>query len=226
MVRHQPPEEMLLDYATGTLPEPVALLVAAHLTLAPESRRDVRNFEALGGAMLEELEPEPLGDDALDNVLARLDEPAPAERNRGRRERAASEEVESGSEAGLMPAPLRRYLPRDLSSLPWKQRTGEVAEYELLKDAPGFRTRLLRIRAGAKVPAHTHEGHEYTLVLQGSFSDECGRFARGDVEVADGAVTHRPVAGSECDCICLAVTDAPLKLTGPLGRILNHFIDM
>lgn len=226
MVQHQPPEEMLLDYATGTLPEPVALLVAAHLTLAPESRRDVRNFEALGGAMLEDLEPESLSDDALDEVLARLDEPAPDERNRDRRAPAASTEIDTGADAGVIPAPLRDYLPRDLASLPWKQRTGEVAEYELLKDAPGFRTRLLRIKAGAKVPAHTHEGREYTLVLLGSFSDECGCFARGDVEVADGEVTHRPVAGSECDCICLAVTDAPLKMTGPLGRILNYFIDM
>jgi putative transcriptional regulator len=91
---------------------------------------------------------------------------------------------------------------------------------------PGYRTRLLWIKAGAKVPTHTHGGREYTLVLQGSFSDESGRFGRGDVEVADAEVTHKPVAGSECDCICLAVTDAPLRMTGPIGRILNYFIDM
>jgi putative transcriptional regulator len=25
------------------------------------------------------------------------------------------------------------------------------------------------------------------------------------------------------DCICFAVTDAPLRLTGPVGRILDRF---
>ncbi len=63
-------------------------------------------------------------------------------------------------------------------------------------------------------------------MLEGSFTDETGRYARGDVSVADPEVTHQPVAGRECDCICLAVTDAPLKMTGPLGRILNYFVDM
>jgi putative transcriptional regulator len=218
MAHHQPPEEMLLDYASGTLPEPVALLVATHLALAPESRRQVRDFEAIGGAMLEEIAPAPLGEDALDSALARLDE------ERAEEPQATPAAAKVGT-AGI-PAPLNRYVASDLSSLPWKKRSADVAEYDLLREAPGFRTRLLRIRAGARIPSHTHEGREYTLVLQGSFSDECGCFARGDVEIADSETTHRPVAGPECDCICLAVTDAPLKMTGPLGRVLNYFINM
>lgn len=234
MARHLPPEELLLDYAAGTLPEPLSLLVATHLTLVPESRREVRALEAVGGAMLEELEPAEMSSEAFDTLMARLD--AEDEEDSGERTRGAAGEpavaVAEGralrqTESGIiLPAPLRAYIGGDADHVPWLERSGSVAEYDVLPGYPDFRTRLLKIRAGAKVPAHTHEGREYTLVLDGSFSDEGGCFERGDVEVADGEVTHTPVAGMERDCICLAVTDAPLRLTGPLGRLLNYFIDM
>jgi len=229
MVQHRPPEELLLDYAAGNLPEPLSLLVAAHLTVCPESRREVRELENVGGALLEKIEPAEMSDAALDSVLARLEEEPAAEPPRPRGQRVAG-----GTDHGqtrtcgtaILPAPLRSVAGEDITALPWRERGGSVAEVELLRDYPGYRTRLLRIRAGASVPAHTHEGREFTLVLDGSFSDHTGRYARGDVAVADSEVTHHPVAGKERDCICLAVTDAPLKMTGPLGRILNYFIDM
>jgi putative transcriptional regulator len=33
-----------------------------------------------------------------------------------------------------------------------------------------------------------------------------------------------PTADDDGDCVCLAVTDAPLRLTGPIGRLFNPFI--
>lgn len=238
MVQHMPPEELLLDYAAGSLPEPLALLVATQMTLSPETRAEVRALESLGGALLEETEPAEMAPHALDSVLARLDEkPRAASVAAGRRAGKAGDAVaEAGSSVGtssvddetarLLPAPLRVYLEGRVSDLPWRQRGGQVAECELLPDHAGYRTRLIRIKAGAGVPAHTHAGREYTLVLDGSFSDETGRYARGDVAVADDEVDHQPIAGPERDCICLAVTDAPLKMTGPVGRFLNFFVDM
>ena len=77
----------------------------------------------------------------------------------------------------------------------------------------------MRVRAGKAVPQHTHEGNELTLVLEGSFHDELGRYARGDLAITDPTVEHRPVADEGQDCLCLAVTDARLRLTGPLGRL-------
>jgi len=229
MVQHLPPEELLLDYATGTLAEPLSLLVATHVTLSPESRRQVREFESIGGALLESVEPAEMAPGALDAALAEIDAAPDAGGDEAagpaERPRAADASGPSGTAASV-PTPLRTYVQRNFDALPWRERGSNVAEFDLLPDYPGYKTRLLRIRAGAKVPQHTHAGGEYTLVLEGSFTDETGRFARGDVAVADADVTHQPVAGSEGDCICLAVTDAPLKMTGPLGRILNYFVDM
>ena len=99
-----------------------------------------------------------------------------------------------------------------------------AAEIELHIRAPGYRTTLIRVRAGRMVPQHTHEGNELTVVLRGAFHDETGHYVRGDLAIADASVDHRPIADEGEDCLCLAVTDAPLRLTGRFGRFLNPFI--
>jgi putative transcriptional regulator len=54
--------------------------------------------------------------------------------------------------------------------------------------------------------------------------DEDDRFARGDIETADASVTHTPTAAPGQDCICLAVTDAPLRFQGWLPRLVQKFV--
>ena len=122
-----------------------------------------------------------------------------------------------------LPQPLRGYVGDSLDRLPWR-RLGPIAELRLLPARAGFTTRLLWARAGAAVPAHTHAGSEMTLVLRGGFTDAGGHFVRGDVEEADHSVDHRPVADDDEDCLCLTVTDAPLRLTSRFGRLLNPFL--
>jgi putative transcriptional regulator len=82
----------------------------------------------------------------------------------------------------------------------------------------------MRIRAGRAVPRHTHRGYELVCVLEGGFSDAAGHYGRGDVAVADDGVDHQPTADADGDCICLAVTDAPVRLTGRFWRLLNPFV--
>jgi putative transcriptional regulator len=93
----------------------------------------------------------------------------------------------------------------------------------ILPTSKGATARLLFIPAGAAMPDHGHQGTELTLVLKGAFQDADGYFARGDVEIADSGVQHIPVADIHEDCICLAVTDAPLRFTGFLPRIFQRF---
>ena len=218
MPAYHPGPELLMDYASGALPEPVALVVASHVSLCSECRAEVERLEALGGAFFDELEGEPLSGDALDHALARLERPEPPTASAPRRRAAKADP--------RVPAPLAGYLEDGLDALPWRSRGG-VGEVDLLSDYPGLRTRLLRIKAGTALPQHTHEGTEYTLLLAGGFSDAGGHYhRRGDVAVADASVDHRPVADADEDCICLAVTDAPLRLTGRLGRYLNSFVKL
>jgi putative transcriptional regulator len=85
------------------------------------------------------------------------------------------------------------------------------------------RAAMLRVRRGVAVPRHGHGGRELTLVLAGSFCDGGAVFAKGDVEETDESVVHQPIAGSDEDCVCLAVTDALLQFKTLTARLLQPF---
>jgi putative transcriptional regulator len=212
---HHPGDEWLLEYAAGSSPEPIALLVATHLTLCPRCRGRVDDYEALGGALLQDLEPAPLREDSLTRMMERLDRPDAEPEPR----RPAPEP------AGIfdLPQPLRDHVGGSLDALAWR-RFGPVAQASLLGRFPGFKTRMLRVGAGSALPGHTHEGTELALVIRGGFTDALGHYLRGDVSEAGSQVDHRPVADADEECLCLVVTDAPLRLTGRFGRLLNPFL--
>ena len=105
----------------------------------------------------------------------------------------------------------------------WKSLGGGVKQ-AILPTSKAATARLLYIPAGAAVPDHGHQGTEMTLVLQGAFVDEEDRFARGDVEVANEDMEHTPIADMGEDCICLAVTDAPLKFNAFIPRLAQRFL--
>lgn len=216
--QHHPGDDLLIAYAAGSQDEPVALVVATHLAFCPRCRKEVERLEALGGVLLEEQEAEPLAEKSLEQALARLDEAAPDEPTPSRRPGPRSAEVDP-----VIPCPLRDYLGDGLDQLDWTAFRG-LEKVELLPEFHGFRTRLMRIRSGSAMPTHTHDGSELTLVLAGGFSDESGHFVRGDVAESDPSINHQPVADPGEDCLCLAVTDAPIRLTGPFGRLLNPFL--
>lgn len=222
--RYHPSDEMLFDYASGSLGEPAALIVATHMALCCGCRRRVRFCESVGGAMLDLAEPEPLSENAWADLQSRLDEPPP------RREvPPAAAAVPVARNGIVLPQPLRSYVGGALSTLSWRAVMPGITEAELpigrdLLNRGALRTRMVRIKAGAAVPRHTHEGTELNLVLTGGFSDTIGHFQRGDVAIGDRAIDHRPVADPGEDCLCLTVTDAPLRLTGRVGRFFNAFI--
>ena len=62
------------------------------------------------------------------------------------------------------------------------------------------------------------------FVLAGGYKDAGKQFARGDFDVKEVTDHHRPVADEGGECIGLLVLDAPVRLTGPVGRLLNPFL--
>lgn len=216
MINHHPPLELLFDYATGSLAEPVALVVASHAALCGECRTQVRAAESLGGALLDAIEPVEVDGGALEAVMARLDEPEIV---------AARAGAESdGETVALVPEPLLPYLGRGLAHLAWRG-VGRMFEEAPLRTAlKGFKTSLMRLKPGAEMPVHTHRGTEYTLVLAGGFKDNGEQFVRGDFAFKDSSDEHRPVVDTDEPCLCLVVLDAPVKLTSAMGRLVNPFL--
>jgi len=218
-IHHHPEEEFLLDYASGALGEAWSLAVATHLALCPNCRRTVEALESVGGGMLETVAPEPIDAGAFDAVLMRLEsgteQPVPP----------VLASADDGSPFRL-PEPLRGYAGGDIEQIRW-QRLG-LGAYQLLipTGTKGATARLLRIPAGRPVPTHTHHGMEMTLVLCGAFSDTTGTYGRGDIQQADADLEHQPIAAPEEDCICLAITDAPLRFKSLAARLIQPLINI
>ncbi|WP_158043489.1 ChrR family anti-sigma-E factor [Skermanella pratensis] len=220
---HHPDDALLAGYAAGTLDEVTGLVVATHLALCPACRNAVALFEAVGGALLDDVEPAPMAPDALPAVMARLDR-----EDAGGRLPAADARPDGAPESvPALPRPLRDYVGGDLDAVRWKRLIRGVDLYDIPVGSTGggrIKARLMRIKGGVAVPQHTHEGIELTLVLAGGFSDASGHYRRGDLACSDAEVDHRPVADEGADCVCVTLTDAPLRLTGPLMRLLNPFV--
>ena len=220
MPSFHPPAELLAEYASGALEESVSLVIATHLALCPECRAEVAAFEEIGAAAVSELDGLPLSEDSLDAVMAQLDDPVAVETpvpNVARSAPARTDET-------LIPQPLRGYLEAPLDELRWRNLPG-VSEHPILSKKNGGSAKLMRIKPGVKIPTHRHEGREFTLVLSGGFSDSHGHYLRGDIAVADSSVQHQPHADAGEPCLCLAVTEAPVRLTGPLGFFLNPLLN-
>lgn len=201
--RHHIPEVLLRAYATGRLPHVFAVVVAAHVSLCDDCRAAVEVEEMVGGALMDRCGPARLAPGARERLLAALDGPPPPPPIRA---------------SGIFPAPVMQALGGDPPR--WRMLGGGIRQQILSADAAGS-LRLLYIPPGKAVPEHGHRGLELTLVLQGSFSDSAGRFARGDVECAHDEVDHQPVADPGAPCICLAATDAPLRFHAMLPRLLQ-----
>ena len=212
-IRHHISEQLLLAHACGQLPEAFNLVVAAHLTLCDECRARAGAFDALGGAVIDAGEASAMADGAFEVALARLSGAAP--------ERARP------AVRGVLPAPLPDYVGGDLDAVRWRS-VGLGVRQAILPTAHtgsgrAATARLLYIPAGAAMPGHGHGGLELTMVLQGAFVDAGRRYGPGDVEIADEATQHTPVAAAGADCICLAAADAKLKFSGLLPRLAQPF---
>jgi putative transcriptional regulator len=215
MINHHPPLELLFDYAAGTIAEPVALIVATHAALCVDCATCIGKIEAVGGTFLETIEPVYVGDDVLKAVMMRLDEPQPAVV----RERSIDAET-----TAVVPEPLLPYIARGLAHLAWKSAGRMAEETRLPLTATGFKAALMRLKPGAEMPIHTHRGSEFTLVLAGGYKDEGKQFLRGDFDFKDASHEHRPIVDTDGPCLCLVVLDAPVKLTGGFGRLINPFL--
>ena len=211
MINHHPAPDTLLAHVAGTLSPGNALAVAAHVQGCAHCQGQVRRLETVGGALLEDLAPEALANDAFSVTLARLDEPTPPPPAKPR-------QVDLRLPPGLrLPSVLRgtaigRWLwmgpglRYSRVTLPW---------------APTENVMLLRVGGGRRVLRHSHGGAELTQVLWGGFHDITGAYGPGDMQEADETIEHQPLADPE-GCVCLASLEGGLRLpwlSNPFRRL-------
>ena len=217
MANYHPTDELLTAFSAGSLQLAHALCVSSHIEMCSQCRQNLHRLNSIGATLLAELKPEKVSQRLKDDVLAMLDRQIDDENT------AAKQAVPININTAI-PRCLQQFVPQDYDALRWQTISPSIQSTKLCTDINGAKVELLRIKPGGKAAAHTHTGDEYTMILEGSFSDETGIYCEGDFILRDGRHKHKPIAAKNKECICLTVTDAPIQFTGFFTRWLNPLV--
>jgi putative transcriptional regulator len=216
-IQHHPDDATLMAFAAGTLSEPFAVVVSAHLEMCGQCRKTARRMNTLGAALMQKAEAAALTDGEADRLLSALDA-APAQR---RRPLPPAPPAGSG-----LPQTLARLLGGGMDRIAWRQIV-PGAEDHLVKFAnrDGVHTlRFLRAGPGMALPEHAHVGTELTLVLQGALKDGDAIYRSGDITDMDDQGTHTPTVHGDEICICAIANEAPPRFRQLRFKILQKMI--
>ncbi|MCC3861176.1 ChrR family anti-sigma-E factor [Pseudemcibacter aquimaris] len=206
-------DDWIVSYASGALSEAHALVVASHCSYHPTLQQKILDAENIGGMFMENCEPADISNDLFDNLMDRIDE-----------EHQVSETENSDSN---LPTPLADYIGKPLDELKWRTMGPGLSQVRLWTGPNDERLWLLKAKGGAKIPTHDHNGLELTLVLQGSYHIDEQCYRPGMIEIADeDTKNHTPIIDDGEDCICLVVTEAPIKIHSLIGRMVQPFIGL
>jgi putative transcriptional regulator len=210
---HHPFDELLTAYSAGSLPLSQALCISAHLEHCQGCTQTLQRLDQVGSELMQQQKPSRASDELKNKLLGMLD--------------SLPEDIADDEPRKLdsrVPRCLRQFVEHSYDDLNWNRVSADIHSVELCRDSNGARVELLKIKPGGSATTHTHMGDEYTVILEGSFSDESGLYGRGDFMVRNQNDKHTPVATQDRECICLAVTEGPIQFTGFMHRLLNPFI--
>lgn len=230
MPLYHPDENLLVEFVSGSLPIAQAVAIRAHLHFCTQCQQSVQRMEHVGAAMLDNLNPVALEESSFSNILSAIDglQTPDVSPNNASNEKS----VEAANNGDDVKDDELHELPKVVSTLLTRNQLKWHKVSRTLKNAPltvgqkEFEVSLQRIKAGSSVPEHDHGGMEITVVLKGSFSDTQGIYQEGDFLVKQEGDIHQPISARNVDCLCLAVQESPVKLTGFLGKLMNPFIKL
>ncbi len=215
---YHPHDEVLLDHVTGASSPAESLIVSLHLEFCDHCRRVVADLFSLGGAMLDAIEPAFVSPQMFNKTLHAIGQGAgtpPAE--------APSVIPRVPTFAAGWPAPLREQVVASrLGRWRWLPAGFRALRVPFAED--DARVWVMKAPGGRGPFTHTHAGEEWTVVLQGGFTDETGTYAAGDFVSVGTGDTHHTVAEPGEGCVCvLLVRAAPVYTTWP-GKLLAPFV--
>lgn len=223
MIKYHPDDNLLTEYASGSLDVAPGLIVCAHLQVCPHCRQRVEQLNKLGATILTSSVAEAVQPDCFTYLMERI------------RNQPAAAPAQSKADLELhpnyacdpllkpIPKVIAKLLPRD-GKLQWQRISRGLKFARLVTGQNKYEVAFQRITSGNKVVQHDHRGMEITMVLCGSFSDEDGVYSEGDFLVRSPGEVHRPTATQNQDCLCISVVEAPVKVTGFFGKLINPFL--
>lgn len=237
MIKFHPTSQQISDFVQGTLSPPLALMVAAHCDMCPKCRALVEiETESLAAEMLTDVGDEFDSNIAFGDMLSSITDSnekdtATSSVNIPLSEiyfdNGTSTQAEEKSETVIeldgrkfaVPSTLQRYIQKTGN---WSSLVGKLWQAPVELGNQGV-ANFIYMAQGGSVPEHTHRGTEYTLVIDGEFSDGLNHYDTGDFIYMDGEKTHTPRADTKEGCLVFSIVDQPLHFTSGLARLLNPF---
>jgi putative transcriptional regulator len=206
----------LMAYSAGSLGEALSAVASAHIEMCEHCREELAVLDDVGAALLNSLPSKTAGMPSMPtlsqpsgSVVALIAKSGT--RSAARVRRPSTKPAAFGARLGI-----------DLGNIAWRRLGPGVWHYPV-KLSPGVTgdLRLLKIAAGRQMPVHGHGGTELTLVLEGAYRDENGRYGCGDVQDLDGEHEHQPVADPETGCVCIVASEKPARYRSLVNRLLQ-----
>ena len=218
MITHHPKFELIQSFVNGDLPASISAGIAIHAEMCSKCRDQIAqltdhvaevSFEDTASSTHAAYDNSNTALLNVDDMIANItqsDEIFEATPQ-------AQQTVEFSEKSFVLPKALNNMELGKTASI------GPLSRARILLDEDEIRASLLRMEPGGSVPEHTHKGFELTLLLDGSFDDENGKYVKGDFIVLDGSHQHHPI--SEEGCICYTVANDALHFTQGINKLLN-----
>lgn len=223
MINHHPTFELLKSFVDGELPASLSAGVAIHADMCPQCQATIAQLTEAVAESSFEFEETYLDrfivdeqTDVEDDLAINFDDMIASIT-----ESTAQDSIPVTQEKLISFDNKKYLLPSALNNMAFGKTTniGKLSRARIQLDENEIHSSLLHIEPGGGVPEHTHKGFELTLLLDGSFEDESGKYVKGDFIMLDGKHKHQPISAE--GCLCFTVANDALHFTQGINKLLN-----
>lgn len=223
MIKHHPTFELLKSFVDGELPASISAGIAIHAdmcTICQQKIAQLTEQVAESSFEFEETFLDRFIVDSTDDIeeistinFDQMIDDITASKALKEKVVKTEKRIEFNKQSYVIPAALHNMNFGKASHI------GKLSRARIQLDEDEIHTSLLHIQPNGGVPEHTHKGFELTLLLDGSFEDENGKYVKGDFIMLSGDHRHHPISPE--GCLCYTVANDALHFTQGINKLLN-----
>lgn len=213
MTRQETYHALLMEYASGCLDEAQALIVATHMSLSPDARKIVAEYESIGGAMLKDCcGSVAMKSDALKCVMDKIE--------KLEKPQSCTEKLKKKCGDKDMPTCLAGHMEKNA----WKPEKAGVDSIHVKTTCCGYTAKLVRMAPDFFMEVQIHPTkHVLAVVLEGTLTGGNQSFRRGDLAILEKGNIYPLRADAQTGVICFVVKPAQSRLRQWAGKIFSKF---
>ncbi|PZQ48253.1 MAG: hypothetical protein DI551_01830 [Micavibrio aeruginosavorus] len=213
MTKEETYHALLMEYASGCLDEAQALVIATHMSLSPDARKIVAEYESIGGALLKKCcGPVAMKADALKCVMDKIENLPAAQ--------SFTEKLKKKCGEKDMPACLASHMESDK----WRSEKEGVDSIHIKTTCCGYTAKIVRMPPDFSMEVKIHPTkHVLAVVLEGAFSGGERSFQRGELAILEKGNVYPLTADAKDGAICFVVKPAQSGIAKWTGEFFSLF---